>query len=212
MECAFEEKMSKCVHVNTCHHLGFCRCLSLLLDALLCGAHNEGHVQDLWHLPLSDEHRHMVGLREQRCQPHHIHRLQHGVQEVLPQICAHLLVKEQLKCYCILAGLPPGFASPGGKKDIWKAPLSIHTMSWGPISGAPFLSGPRTTYLFVPRLLAALCVWHEGTASWWVALKATYLSAVLWWWWLFCYFVLYCTVPLLFVQAGDLIFLCHIFL
>lgn len=68
------------------------RLLLVLLDSVLCGSHDASSVRDVQHPTRSDEHRHVAGLREQCTQPHHLHRLQHGVQEILQESVPELLL------------------------------------------------------------------------------------------------------------------------
>ena len=69
-----------------------CRLLLVLLDSVLRGPHDASLVSDVRHPSRPDEHRHLAGLRQQRPQPHHLHHLQHGVQEVLQEMFPQLLL------------------------------------------------------------------------------------------------------------------------
>lgn len=77
------------------HSLNICILLRLLpglLDPVLRGPHHASRVPDLQHPARSHQHRHVAGLRQQRAQPHHLHHLQHRVQEVLQEVFPPLLL------------------------------------------------------------------------------------------------------------------------
>uniref|UniRef100_A0A8C8CT90 G-protein coupled receptors family 1 profile domain-containing protein n=1 Tax=Oncorhynchus tshawytscha TaxID=74940 RepID=A0A8C8CT90_ONCTS len=61
------------------------RCVPSLLDAFLCGTCDQRAVRVLQNQPHSDLRGNVAGLRQQCCQPHHLHCLQRRVPKCLSQ-------------------------------------------------------------------------------------------------------------------------------
>lgn len=73
------------------------RCLPVLLDSFLCPPHNASTLSRVPHPASPNERGDVAGLCQQRPEPHHLHCLQHRVQELLQKNPPALLLIELLE-------------------------------------------------------------------------------------------------------------------
>lgn len=78
----------------------FPRCIHHLLAAFLPDPRAEGPLQELLYFALTVQCRHLAGIPQQRCQPHHLHYLQHWVSKSLHQDLALLRGTEMQSVPC----------------------------------------------------------------------------------------------------------------
>ncbi|XP_023275706.1 D(4) dopamine receptor isoform X1 [Seriola lalandi dorsalis] len=80
---------------------GQTRCLPVLLDSLLCPAHNASSLSGLPRPTGPDERGDVARVRQQCSEPRHLHCLQHRVQELLQKVSAPLLLLELQRYRCM---------------------------------------------------------------------------------------------------------------